>query len=146
MEVSTKWVLIIYILTLIILPLFVLSAWISDLFRTRRNKKRILNKKPYSELQKIGFTKKTVKQNYNGLKDYVLFGEINGYQITFDVDNTNPKIAKFIIYKPTSFLDKIDFTKYTLTKKIDTSKEKLNSIYELEKILTEMTRLVKNRE
>ena len=143
-EVSIKWILIVYSITLFFAPLLVLFGWISNAMNIRKHRKRILNKKPYTELEKIGFNKKAIKPNYNGLSDYILFGEINGYQITFDINISNPKIAEFIIYKPSGIIDKIDFSKYTFSKKIDTSKEKLNSIQELETTLTEMTRLVKN--
>jgi len=156
-EVSTKWILIIYALTLIVLPLFVLSAWISDWFRKRKYKKRILTKKPYSELEKIGFIKKAIKPNHNSLVDYVQFAEINGCEITFDINIRKPKTAEFSIYGLTNHLNSkeylqkakeydysnIDFSRYSFTKKIDTKKEKLNSIQELEKILTELTHIVK---
>ena len=156
-EVSTKWILIIYSITLIFAPLFVLFAWISDWFLKRKYKKRILSKKPYSELGKIGFTKRAVKTNHNSLKDYVLFGEINGCQITFDIYVRTPKIVEFSIYGLTDHLNSkeylqkakeydysnIDFTRYSFTKQIDTRKEKLNSIQELEKILMELTHIAK---
>ncbi|WP_090841482.1 hypothetical protein [Olleya namhaensis] len=156
-KVATKWLLIIFALTLIVLPLFVLSAWISDWFRKRRYKNRILTKKPYSELEKIGFTKRTIKTNHNSLVDYVQFAEINGCEITFDIDIKKPKTAEFSIYGLTNHLNSkeylqkakeydysnIDFSRYSFTKKIDTRKEKLNSIQELEKILTELTHIVK---
>ena len=156
-KVSTKWILIIYTLTLIVLPLFVLSAWISDWFRKRRYKKLILTKKPYSELEKIGFTKKTIKTNHNSLVDYVQFAKINGCEIIFDINIRKPKIAEFSIYGLTNHLSSkeylqkakeydysnIDFSRYSFTKSIDTRKEKLNSIQQLEKILTELTHIVK---
>ncbi|TYC14754.1 hypothetical protein ES677_05080 [Bizionia gelidisalsuginis] len=156
-EVSSKWILIIYSLTLIVLPLFILSVWISDWFRKRRYKKRILTKKPYSELEKIGFTKKTIKTNHNSLVDYVQFAEINGSEIIFDINIRKPKIAEFSIYGLTNHLNskeylqkakeldylKIDFSRYAFTKSIDTKKEKLNSIQELEKILMELTHIAK---
>ncbi|WP_409446064.1 hypothetical protein [Mariniflexile rhizosphaerae] len=147
----------IYSITLFFAPTFVLFAWISDWFRKRRYKNRILSKKPYSDLEKIGFNKRAIKTNHNSLKDYVLFGEINGCQITFDIDIYKPRIAEFAIYGLTNNLNSkdylqkaqeydysnIDFTRYSFTKKIDTRKEKLNSIQELEKILTELTHIVK---
>jgi len=156
-KVPIKWILISFALTLIILPLFVLFAWISDWFLKRKYIKRILSKKPYSELKKIGFTKKAVKKNHNSLKDYVLFVEINGYQIMFDIYVRTPKIVEFSIYglidhlNSKEYLQKakeydnsnIDFTRYSFTKQIDTKKEKLNSIQELEKILTELTHIAK---
>lgn len=156
-EVSIKWILIIYSITLIFAPLFVLFAWISDWFLKRKHKKRILSKKPYSELDKIGFTKRAVKTNHNSLKDYVLFGEINGCQITFDIYVRTPKIVKFSIYGLTDHLSSkeylqkakeydysnIDFSRYAFSKSIDTRKEKLKSIQELEKILVELTHIVK---
>ncbi len=156
-EVSTKWILIIYTLTLIVLPLFVISAWISDWFRKRRYKKLILTKKPYSELEKIGFTKKTIKTNHNSLVDYVQFAEINGCEVIFDINIRKPKIAEFSIYGFTNHLNSkeysqktkeydysnIDFSRHSFTKSINTRKEKLNSIQELEKILTELTHIAK---
>ncbi|NRD22368.1 hypothetical protein HNV10_03890 [Winogradskyella litoriviva] len=156
-EVPTKWILIIYSITLIFAPLFVLSAWISDWFRKRRYKNRILSKKPYSEMEKIGFTKSVIKTNHNSLVDYIKFAEINECQITFDVDLKKPKVAEFSIYGLTEHLNSkeylqkakeynhsnIDFSRYSFTKRIDTRKEKLNSIQELEKILTELTHIVK---
>jgi len=156
-EVSTKWILIIYSITLIFAPSFVLFAWISDWFLKRKYKKRILSKKPYSELEKIGFTKRAVKTNHNSLKDYVLFGEMNGCQIIFDIYVRTPKIVEFSVYGLTDHLNSkeylqkakeydylnIDFTRYSFTKQIDTRKEKLNSIQELEKILTELTHIAK---
>ncbi len=156
-EVSIKWVFIIYTLTLIVLPLFVLFTWISDWFRKRKYKKRILTKKPYSELEKIGFTKKAIKTNHNSLVDYVQFAEINGCEIIFDINITKPNIAEFSVYGLTNHLNSkeylqkakeydysnIDFSRYSFTKSIDTKKEKLNSIQQLEKILTELTHFVK---
>ena len=156
-EVTTKWILIIYSITLIFGPLLVLSAWISDWFRKRRYKNRILSKKPYSEMGKIGFTKIAIKTNHNSLVDYIKFAEINECQITFDVDLRKPKIAEFSIYGLTDHLNSkdymrkakeydysnIDFSRYSFTKRIDTRKEKLNSIQELEKILTELTHIAK---
>ncbi|MFY7669683.1 hypothetical protein ACOSP6_01210 [Tenacibaculum sp. MEBiC06402] len=156
-EVPTKWVLIIYSITLIFTPLLVLSAWISDWFRKRRYKKRILTKKPYSELEKIGFTKKAIKTNHNSLVDYIKFAEINECQVAFDIDIRKPKIAEFSIYGMTDHLNSkdylrkakeydysnIDFSRYSFTKRIDTRKQKLNSIQELEKILVELTHIVK---
>lgn len=156
-EVPTKWILIVYSITSIFAPLFVLFAWISDWFLKRKYIKKILSKKPYSELEKIGFTKRAIKTNHNSLKDYALLGEINGCQIIFDIYVREPKIAEFSIYgltnhlKSKEYLQKakeydysnIDFSRYSFTKKIDTRKEKLNSIQELEKILTELTHIVK---
>mgnify|MGYP003653325760 CR=1 FL=1 len=156
-KVPTKWILIIYSITLIFAPFIVLFAWISDWFRKRKYKNRILSERPYSELEKIGFTKRTVKTNHNSLKDYVSFTEINDCHITFDISIYKPKIAEFTIYGMTKHLNSkdylqkakefdylnIDFTRYSFTKKIDVRKEKLNSIQELEKILTELTHIAK---
>ncbi|KAB1155927.1 hypothetical protein F7018_11500 [Tenacibaculum aiptasiae] len=156
-EVSIKWILIIYSITLIFAPSFVLSAWISDWFLKRKHKKRILSKKPYSDLDKIGFTQRAIKANHNSLKDYVLLGEINGYQIIFDIYVRTPKIVEFSIYGLTNHLNNneylqkakeyayfnINFSRYAFTKNIDTRKENLKSIQELEKILIELTHIAK---
>ena len=155
--ISKRWILIIYTLTLIILPLFVLSAWISDWFRKRKHKNRILTQKPYSELKKIGFDKKTIESNHNGLVDYVSFACINDCEIIFDLEITRPKVAIFTIYAITDhletedFLTKMDelhyhnikFRRYSFAREIKINKEKMNSIQKLEKELIEFTHIVK---
>ncbi|SFS81386.1 hypothetical protein [Lutibacter maritimus] len=155
-EITVNWIFIIYSLTLIVLPLFVLSAWISDWFRKRKYKEQILNNKPYSELKNIGFTRKTIKPNHNSLIDYVQFAKINDCELIFDIDIMNPKIAEFQIYGYTNlnnseFTEKfkelksnnIDISYFGFSKMINTKKEKFNSIQELEQTLREFTHIVK---
>jgi hypothetical protein len=155
-EISANWIFIIYSLTLVVLPLIVLGTWTMDWFRKRKYKNRILTQKPYSELEKIGFNKKTIKPNHNSLVDYVTVAEINGCEIIFDIDINKSKIAEFHIYGFTNHLNNsefskkldelksfnIDFCYFGFTKKINTKNERLNSIQELEKTLTEFTHIV----
>lgn len=110
LEISSKWIFIIYSLTLIVLPLIVIGTWTYDWFRKRKYKSRILTQKPFSELQKIGFNRKTVKPNHNSLVDYVQFAEINGCEIIFDVDINKSKVAEFQIYGYTQHLSNSEFT------------------------------------
>jgi hypothetical protein len=156
-DISTNWIFIIYSLTVVVLPLIVVGTWTMDWFRKRKYKNRILNQKPYSELEKIGFNKKTIKPNHNSLVDYVTVAKINGCEMIFDIDINKSKIAEFQIYGFTNHLNNsefskkldelkshnIDFSYFGFTKKINTKKERLNSIQELEKVLTEFTHIVK---
>jgi len=156
-DISNNWIFIIYSLTLVVLPLIVIGTWTMDWFRKRKFKNRILTQKPYSELEKIGFNKKTIKPNHNSLVDYVTVAEINGCEMIFDIDINKSKIAEFQIYGFTNHLNSsefsnkfdelkshnIDFRYFGFTKKINTKKERLNSIQELEKVLTEFTHIVK---
>ena len=153
-EISIKWILITYTLTLIILPLFVLFVWIYDWFRKRKYKNRILTQEPYCELKKIGFNKKTIKSNHNSLVDYVTFAVINDCEIFFDIEIDKPKVALFTIYTINDYLGTEDFLDelhhYNIeyrwccfTKEIKTNKEKFNSIQNLEKELIEFTHIVK---
>ena len=144
-------------MTVVVLPLIVVGTWTMDWFRKRKYKNRILTQKPYSELEKIGFNKKTIKLNHNNLVDYVIVAKINGCEIIFDIDINKSKIAEFQIYGFTNHLDNsefskkldelksfnIDFSYFGFTKKINTKNERLNSIQELEKTLTEFTHIVK---
>lgn len=156
-EISANLIFIIYSLTLVVLPLIVIGTWTMDWFRKRKYKNRILTQKPYSELEKIGFNKKTIKPNHNSLVDYVAVAEINGCEMVFDIDINKSKIAEFQIYGFTNHLNSsefskklaelkshnIDFSYLGFTKKINTKKERLNTIQELEKILTEFTNIAK---
>jgi hypothetical protein len=156
-EVPINWILIIYTITLVFGPALVIIAWISDWFRKRRYKNRILTQRPYSELKKIGFTKKVIKPNHNSLVDYVMFTEINGCQVAFDINIRTPKVAEFSIYGLTNHINSkdywkkakeydtlnIDFSRYAFTKRIHTKKQKLNSIQELEKLIIELTHIAK---
>ena len=159
LEISFKFITIIYLSTIIILPSFIIIVWTSDWFRKRKYLTRILKQKPYSELSKIGFNKKTIVSNHNSLVDYVLFTEINDCEIVFNVDLNKSKIAEFKIYANTEFT-KLSYSEYSnelkllkthnidyeysgFTKRINTRKEKFNSIQELEKTLLEFTNIVK---
>jgi hypothetical protein len=156
-EVSIKWIFITYLLTLIILPLFVIGTWIFDWFRKRKHKDNILKKEPYSKLQTIGFTKKTTRKNHNGLVDIVPFAQFNGCELIFDIDRKNPNVVEFHIFGLTNHsnnsefkqnlkdlkLYNIDFGYFGFAKEINTNKEQLNSIQELQHILTEFTEIVK---
>jgi hypothetical protein len=156
-EISANLIFIIYSLTLVVLPLIVIGTWTMDWFRKRKYKNRILTQKPYSELEKIGFNKKTIKPNHNSLVDYVAVAEINGCEMIFDIDINKSKIAEFQIYGFTNHLNSsefskklaelkshnIDFSYFGFTKKINIKQERLNSIQELEKILTEFTHIAK---
>ncbi|MBA4153162.1 hypothetical protein [Flavobacterium sp.] len=155
-EVTLKWLVLILIMTIVLCPLFIIGTWIYDWNRKRRYLKRILCKNPFSELEKIGFSKKTLITNHNSLKDYVPFTEINGIQLLIDIDITKPTIAEFTTYCSTfnltheQFSEKFNELKYKnielgpnyLTKKIDTRKEKI-SIQNLEKMLLDLTHIVK---
>ncbi|WP_298427395.1 hypothetical protein [uncultured Kordia sp.] len=156
-EITSKWMLIIYSFTLIILPLFIISVWSFDWFRKRRYKKRILAKKPFSALETIGFTHKVIKSNHNSLVDYAHIAEINECQIVFDVEINKPKIATFTIYGRTSHLttkeyvqkamdyeySNIEFSPSSFTKKINTKNETIQSVQQLQSILQEFTHIVK---
>jgi len=151
-EVATKWIFIVYGI-----PLFIISAWSSDWFRKRRYKRKILSNKPYAELATIGFTNEILKANHNSLVDYVRVAEINGFHIMFDVNLSAPKTASFTIYGTIQDLDRkqyvqkamdytyksIDFSSGSFTRMIHTKKEQVQSIQQLEKILTEFTHIVK---
>ena len=156
-EISAKWIFIIYSLTLIVLPFLVIGSWIFDWFRKRKCKNRILTQKPYSELEKIGFNRKTIKRNHNSLADYVQFAEINGCELIFDMDINKSNVAEFHIYGYTNHLNSsefsqklkelkshnIDFSNFGFTKMINLKKEPLRSIQELQKTLIEFTYIVK---
>lgn len=156
-EITIKWILINYTLTIILLPFSVLLVWTYDWFQKRRYKHRFLSKKPYSELEEIGFTKKAIKANHNGLIDYCMFAEINECKVVFDINRTTPNTAEFSIYGTTDHLNSkefmqkikaykpvdIDVSINAFTKKIHTTKEKLNSVEVLERVLIEFTDLVK---
>jgi len=75
------------------LPIFVLSVWTYNWNRKRKYINRIVKQNPYSELEKIGFNKKTIIKNHNSLRDYVPFGEINGIQIILNVDIRKPNVV-----------------------------------------------------
>ena len=108
-------------------------------------------------MKKIGFDKKTIKSNHNGLVDYVSFARINDCEIIFDLEITRPKVAIFTIYAITDhletedFLTKMDelhyhnikFRRYSFAREIKINKEKMNSIQKLEKELIEFTHIVK---
>ena len=155
-EISSYWIVLILILTIFILPIFVLSVWIYNWIRKRKYINRILKQKPYSELEKIGFNRKTLIKNHNSLKDYVLYGEINGIQILMNVDVNKSNVAEFTTYCNTFNINSNQFSLkfnelkhrnielgfYSLTKKINTKKEKI-SIQNLETILNELTDIVK---
>lgn len=155
-EVSFYWIVILLILTILILPIFVLSAWTYDWCRKRKYINRIVKLKPYSELEQIGFNKKTIIKNHNSLKDYVSFGEINGIQILLNVDIRKSKVVNFTTYCNTfnlsnkQFSDKfnelkhknIELSFYSLTKSIDTKTEKI-TIQNLKMILSELSQIVK---
>ena len=155
-EVSFYWIVIVLLLTILLLPFFVLSVWTYDWYRKRNYINRIIKQYPYSALEKIGFTKKTILPNHVGLMDYVPFGEINGIQIVLNVDIHKPNVVEFTIYCSTSnlnsqqFSEKFNELKYTnialnftsLTKKIDVKSQNI-SIQNLEMILTELTHIVK---
>ena len=155
-EVPLNWIVIILILTIIILPFFVLSVWTYDWHRKRKYINRIVKQNPYSELEKIGFNKKALIENHNSLKDYVPFREIDGIQIILNVDIRKSKVVKFTTYCNTLNLNSQQFSKkfnelkhknielsfYSLTLKIDTKREKI-SIQNLEMMLSELTYIVK---
>lgn len=155
-EVPLYWIVILLILTIIILPIFVLSVWTYDWKRKRKYIKRIVMQNPYSELEKIGFNKKTIIKNHNSLSDYVPLGEINGIQIILNVDIRKSNVVEFTTYCNTfnlnskQFAEKFNELKHknielslaTLTKKIDTKREKI-SIQNLEMMLSELTHIVK---
>ena len=155
-EVTLYWIVIILILTIIILPIFVLSVWTYDWNRKRKYINRIVKQNPYSELEKIGFNKKTIIKNHNSLRDYVPFGEVNGIQIILNVDIRKPNVVEFTTYCNTlnltsnHFFQKVSELKaknielgsHTFTKRIDTKKEKI-SIQNLEIMLSELTHIVK---
>ncbi len=156
-ELKTELYITVAILSIVFFPLITIGIWCYDWFRKRKYKKRILTKNPFSELEKIGFTKRIVKRNHNSLKDYVQYAEINGCEMIFDLDIKKPKIAEFQILGLTNHLStsefsqklrelkskNIDISYYCFTKTINTKKDVLNSIQELEKILTEFTHIVK---
>ncbi len=155
-EVPLYWIVIILILTIIVLPFFVLSVWTYDWNRKRKYINRIVKQNPYSELEKIGFNKKTIIKNHNSLKDYVPIGEINGIQIILNVDIRKPNVVEFITYCNTFNLNSKQFSEkfkelkhknielgfYSLTKKVDLKREKI-SIQNLEMMLSELTHIVK---
>ncbi|WP_298512702.1 hypothetical protein [uncultured Kordia sp.] len=156
-EISAKWMLIIYSLTLVIIPLFLISAWSLDWFRKRRFKRKILAQYPFSELASIGFVEKTLKTNHNSLVDHVVVAEINDLHIAFDVDLHTPKTATFTVYgsiydmNSKEYIQKakdyayknIDFTPGSFTRMIHTKKESVQSIQQLQKVLVEFTHIVK---
>jgi len=156
-ETSTKWIVMIFALTLFFFPMFIVGVWIFDWFRKRKCKNRMLSKNPYSDLKKIRFIKKMIVSNHNNLVDYIQFAEINGCEIIFDVNINKPKVVEFRILGITGglssseFIQKskelaihnIDFSFYGFTKRINTKKENLSSIQELESNLKEFTHIVK---
>ena len=156
-QISSKWIFIVLFLILIIIPIIIIGIWSLDWFTKRKYKNQILNKKPYNELSKIGFTKNITRKNSNGLVDYVLVAEINECEIIFDLNMKNSKIVEFEIYGFTNHLsnqeflkkihelksNNIDFNYFGFTKKINTKKEVFNSIQQLEKALIEYTYIVR---
>ena len=145
-----------FTITLFICPLLIIGVWSYDWDRKRRYLKRILNQHPFSEIDKIGFCKKTLITNHNSLKDYVRFAEIDGIQILLNVDIKNANIAEFTTYCNTFNLTNQQFSQkfeelkhknielgfYSLTKKINIRKEKL-SIQNLQVALSNLSTIVK---
>lgn len=156
-QISSNWIFIVFFLTLIIVPIITIGIWSLDWFRKRKYINQILNKKPYNELSKIGFNKKFIRKNYNGLFDFALVAKINGCEMIFDINMNNSKIAEFQIYGFTNHLTNqeylikieelksknIDFNYFGFTKKINIKKELFYSIQELENVLIEYTHIVK---
>ena len=85
-ELKTELYISVAVLSIVFFPLITIGIWSYDWFKKRKYKKRILTKNPFSELEKIGFTKRIVKRNHNSLKDYVQYAEINGCEMIFDLD------------------------------------------------------------
>lgn len=156
-DIKKELFITVAILSILLFPIIIIGIWTYDWFRKRKYKKRILSKKPYSDLEKIGFTNKTTRANHNSLLDYVHYGNINECEIVFDVDVKKPKVAEFQIYGRTwdlensEFLQKakelkshnIDFSPFGFKKHINTKTEEPISIQQLEKILMEFTNMVK---
>ena len=156
-ELKKELFISVALLSSILFPLFTILVWTYDWFRKRKHKQRILSTKPFSDLEKIGFTNKTTRANHNSLLDFVHFGQINECEIVFDIDIKRPKIAEFQIYGRTwdlenaEFLQKskelkshnIDFNPLGFKKYIDTKTKKPFSTQELEKVLIEFTHIVK---
>ena len=146
-----------YLVTIVVYPFIIVGFCILDWFLKHKYKKRIISQKPYSELKKIGFTKKMIKTNQNGLLYYSDFAEINDCIVIFDVYGEKPKVAEFSIYGTTLHLTNkeytqkiseynfrnIDFSHTSFSRNIDTKRESLNSIKELEKKLVELTHMAK---
>lgn len=158
-QVQTKWIVIVLFVILFVVPFFIFSVWSFDWYRNRKNYKRILSNKPFDKLSDIGFIKRTVSTiHMNGMKDYIQYARINGFDIFITVDFNNPKIIRFTtngkIHESDKFeinrkkheSDKLEVFNYGVSRIIDPEKERMKSIQELEKELIELTKIAKNLE
>ena len=156
-EISIDGILIGYFVALFLIPFFLLSVLTYDWFDKRKKENKILQLNPYSEIDKIGFSKKRFRNKHDFFVcNYVAI--INDFVIIFDVDIKKPEIAVFRIkgyFKEISFSDGRRLSKEFASKniiisasfferRINTKKEKINSIQELEQILIDFTDSVKN--
>lgn len=156
-QIPTKWIVLILILTLLIIPFFLLIVAYSDWGKNRTIRNTILSKTPFSEIKKLGFNKKALIFSHLGYIDYTICGEINGLQIVFYVENGNKNIAIFRIFGKTKYnsfseihkknkelqhLD-IQLCYDNIEKRIDLKKNDFDSVTEIENMLREFTHIAK---
>lgn len=153
-KIPLKWIIIVFSGTLILLPLFILSVWSWDWYRNRRNYNRIYCKKPYRNLKQIGFYNRVKSViHINGMIDYIYFSKFNNWEIYFEVSFLKPKVVTFSIRghipefkKKKDELKKLNFEnieidRYGVLWKINTKKENITSIKEIESKIYDMIKV-----
>ena len=153
-EISLKWIIIIFLGTLVFLPLFILSVWYWDWHRNRRNYNRIYCKKPYSNLKNIGFYNRVKSVIHsNGMIDYIYFSKIDNWDIFFEVSFLKPKIVIFSIqghipefkkakseFKKIS-PEKFEINRYGILWKINTKNQNIATTNIIEKEINAMIKI-----
>lgn len=156
-QVSITWILIILMLTLLFIPLFLLIVAYSDWKKNRTIRNKILAKKPFSEMKRMGFNKNTLVFSHLEYLDCTIYGEVNELQIIFFVENNNKNIAIFRIFgilKYDSFTEihrknkelqhlSINLSYDNIEKRIDLKDNSVGSVTELENTLKEFTHIAK---
>ena len=153
-EIPLEWIIIVFLGTLIIFPLFILGVWSWDWYRNRKNYNRIYSKNPYKNLKQIGFYNRVKSVIHpNGMIDYIYFSKFNNWEIYFEVSFRKPKIVTFSIYgnipelkeMKTEFEkknnEKFIIDKYGISWEINTKKENSITIKYIENKLNSMIKM-----
>lgn len=76
------------------LPLLVLAAGYAEWLKNRRNRKRVYNRHPFTELFKIGFSSCIIGHHWT-LFEEVQMAKIAGFKIYADANDDKPKYLQF---------------------------------------------------